>query len=386
MGAFTPERQGQAIECTLPIFRLQVIKLILHNFKTNRTNYAMESHYRPPRFFFWLLLAIFSTFFAEVTVGSAPLVFFKPDGWLLTVPVYGLHILVLSPLIIRPGRIPAWQSIYLMGTIVGLYEAYMTKILWSPTWNPTSISLGGVAIAETLLLVFFWHPVMAFLVPLVFTERFLELHPILLPALGDGWIKRLSSRRFYSLTGILAGLMLGTILGDPSVVLLATAGTSGLIFLLLLLWKKYSNRGSTGWHDLLSSGRSWKIFAILLLMDFILLGLLIRREAIPGLASQFTVWMMYAIQGWLTWQAIKAQSAADSVENGKPSDQVVVSPTPLLLWTLFAVPFCLVALIAAFTLSPFKNYAFLAVSVLGIPIGLVFFVKSIRWIFSRRSL
>ena len=74
------------------------------------------------RLYFWFLLAVFSTFFAEVTIGSAPMVFWKLDGWILTVPVYGLHILVLAPIIIRPGRKPAWQAIYLTGLIFGLYE------------------------------------------------------------------------------------------------------------------------------------------------------------------------------------------------------------------------------------------------------------------------
>ncbi len=220
----------------------------------------MESHPRLIRFFFWFLLSVFSTFFAEVTIGSAPLVFFKPDGWLITFPVYGLHILALAPLVIRPGRIPAWQSLYLMGTIVGLYEAYMTKILWLPTWNPTALSLGGVAIAETLLLVFFWHPVMAFLIPLVFTERFLNLQPAVLPTLGENWAVRLSSRRFYLLIGALAGSLLGIILGDPSIAIPATMGTCAFLFLLIFLWNKinngYFNRMAQSSYPMVYPGKS----------------------------------------------------------------------------------------------------------------------------------
>lgn len=333
------------------------------------------------RYFFWFLLAVFSTFFAEVTVGSAPMVFFKPDGWLLTVPVYGLHILVLAPLVIRAGRKPAWQSLYLMGTIVGLYEAYMTKILWSPTWNPSSFQVGGVAVAETLMLVFFWHPVMAFLVPLVFTERFLNLQPAILPGLGKGWSRRLSSYRFYAIAGGLGGLVLGSLLADPGVVLGVCLLNGSLIAILLVIWNAAARGSRFRFEELLPTGFSWRVFLVLLLVDFVALGVLIRPEAIPPLASQLTIWAMYGGLGFLVYRARSRQPILESSDTKELPERTFHSP--IRLWGALFLPFTVSCLTATVILGPYKNIFMLAFYAICIPCGLLLFYRSVRWVFSK---
>jgi len=333
------------------------------------------------RIFFWLLLAVFSTFFAEVTVGSAPLVFFKPDGWIFTVPVYGLHILVLAPLVIRPGRVPSWQTLYLAGNIFGLYEAYMTKILWSPTWNPSSFQIGGVALVETLMLVFFWHPVMAFLVPLVFCERFLNLEPAILPGLGSGWTKRLSQYRFYIIAGVLAGLVLGSFLSDPALVLRVCLLNGSLIAILILIWNAATRGNRFGFNFLLPGEVSWRVFIILLLVDFVALGILIRPEAFPNLNSQMTIWGMYGGLGFLVLKSRSQQPVL------KPSDSPLhpelPSPSPIRLWGVFIIAFTLTCLAAASFLGPVKNYCMLAFYIICIPCGMLLFYQSVRRVISK---
>lgn len=328
------------------------------------------------RYFFWFLLAVFSTFFAEVTIGSAPMVFFKPDGWILTFPVYGLHILVLAPLVIRAGRVPSWQTLYLAGTIFGLYEAYMTKILWSPTWNPSSFQIGGVAVAETLMLVFFWHPVMAFVVPLVFSERFLNLEPAILPGLDAGWSKRLSEYRFYTIVGGLGGLVLGSFLSDPVIALQVCLLNGSLVTLLLVFWKTLSHGTRFRFEDLLPGEISWRVFILLLLVDFVALGVLIRPEAIPNLNSQMTIWGMYGGLGFLV---LEARSRQPGQEQREPSVlSVELSPSSIRLWFALIVPFTVSCIAAAALLVPFKNYLFLVVYLTGIPTGLFLLYRSIR--------
>jgi hypothetical protein len=333
------------------------------------------------RFFFWFLLAVFSTFFAEVTVGSAPLVFFKPDGWLLTVPVYGLHILVLAPLVIRAGRMPSWQTLYLAGTIFGLYEAYMTKILWSPTWNPSSYQIGGVAVMETLMLVFFWHPVMAFLVPLVFCERFLNLEPAILPGLGGGWTKRLSQYRFYIIAGMLAGLVLGSFLADPALALQVCLLNGSLIAILIVTWNATTRGNRFGFNNLLPGEVSWRVFILLLLVDFVALGVLIRPEAIPNWKSQLTILGMYGGLGFLVLKSRSRQPVMDPSDS--PSRSEVSSPSPIRLWGVLILAFTLSCIAAASLLGPVKNYCMLAFYIICIPCGMLLFYRSIRGAFSK---
>ena len=51
------------------------------------------------------------------------------------------------------------RTLYFVSLLFGMYEAYITKVLWSPPWNPGSLRIAGIALAETTLLVFFWHAV-----------------------------------------------------------------------------------------------------------------------------------------------------------------------------------------------------------------------------------
>ncbi len=333
------------------------------------------------RIFFWFLLAVFSTFFAEVTVGSAPLVFFKPAGWLLTVPVYGLHILVLAPLVIRTGRVPSWQTLYLAGTIVGLYEAYMTKILWSPTWNPASLKLAGVAVAETLMLVFFWHPVMAFMVPLIFSERFLNLEPAIIPGLGNGWTERLTSFKFYILSGALAGVVLGTFLADQGMALQICLLNGSLIAVFLMGWNASTRGLKFKCIDLFPGEISWRVFILLLLIDFALLGIFIRPEAVPSWNNQLTIWGMYGGLAFLTLRARSKQPLlAPPGQSAQPERSL---PSTVRLWGAFFIPFTLSCLAAANFLRPVQNQIMLGFYIICISIGLLLFCKSIRLAYSK---
>ena len=128
---------------------------------------------RRVRWLFWAILGAFSVFFAEVTIGSMMFPFVDPFGLLVTCPLYGLHILVLSTLVLKRGR-ASFASLFFAGNLFGLYEAYITKALWNPPWH-TALGgrVGGVGVLEAMILVLFWHAIMSFLVPLVAAERFL---------------------------------------------------------------------------------------------------------------------------------------------------------------------------------------------------------------------
>jgi len=79
--------------------------------------------------FFWVVLGILSTYFAEVLSGSQPFVFFIEFGYVGIIPLYALHTLVLSALAIRPKRPFSIRTLYLFSNLFGMYEAYITKVL-----------------------------------------------------------------------------------------------------------------------------------------------------------------------------------------------------------------------------------------------------------------
>ena len=61
------------------------------------------------------------------------------------------------------------SSLYLWGVIFGLYESWITKVVWAGYMgqSPAIGTFMGFAIFESPLIVLFWHPVMSFIIPIL---------------------------------------------------------------------------------------------------------------------------------------------------------------------------------------------------------------------------
>jgi hypothetical protein len=60
-------------------------------------------------------------------------------------------------------------QLYLWGILFGLYESWVTKVLWAGyfTEPPLLGKVFGFAVAENIVLLMFWHPIMAFVLPIL---------------------------------------------------------------------------------------------------------------------------------------------------------------------------------------------------------------------------
>ncbi len=110
--------------------------------------------------------------FAEVFSGSSQAWF--ADGWglLLTFPLYLSHVLFFLWLAFKLKR-TSLSQLYLFGALFGLYEAWITKVLWAGYMGQAGFmagSVAGIGISEFPVLVFFWHPIMSFIVPVLAFE------------------------------------------------------------------------------------------------------------------------------------------------------------------------------------------------------------------------
>ncbi|MDY6966681.1 MAG: hypothetical protein SVM80_12095 [Halobacteriota archaeon] len=71
------------------------------------------------------------------------------------------------------SRRTALFQLYLFGVIFALYESWITKVLWAGYIDSAGPGLGtllGIGVAEFLVLVFFWHPIMSFVLPILVFE------------------------------------------------------------------------------------------------------------------------------------------------------------------------------------------------------------------------
>ena len=260
----------------------------------------------PPRrhkLFFWILLAAYSTFFAEVFAGSDMFPFFHLPGLLFEVPLYGLHLLVLITLIYRHGR-PRFAALVFAGAFVGLYEAYITKMVWQPTWDAFLV-VADIAVVEVFVLLG-WHTWLSFVTPPILGEGLLTASRDLLQGLPP----RL--RRFYgSRLGWLALAVFGALFQsinspDPWHSLLSGVGNVGVLVALTLLWKRATRHRHYALADLLPGRRALWGMVLGLAVLYGLMTPAITPERIPPVwPGQVIVWGMYAIFAFLFVRALR---------------------------------------------------------------------------------
>jgi hypothetical protein len=145
-----------------------------------KANIKAEKHprHRFLRLVFLLWVAVLAFGLPEVFAGTGQLWLFRADVYILALPLYALHFLLLTHIAVRTQRV-SWPALYLLGVLFGLYETWITKVVWHGYLGENGFAMGSFGggfgqwfgIHETLGLVLFYHPVTAFLLPLAVVSR-----------------------------------------------------------------------------------------------------------------------------------------------------------------------------------------------------------------------
>ncbi len=265
------------------------------------------------RVLFCLILGCLSVYYAEVVSNYAPTGLFSLLGIAVLLPLYGLHAVILGAIVHRRGT-PHVASVVAAGVIFGLYEAYITKELWNPShpFDPSQVVF-GIHIQTLLSVVLFWHPLMAFLLPL-WTADLLLLNFGQWRFWTPRWIRRmvLNPKGIYGFA-ILAGLLFGALNG----VMQGSMDKSGLwhgtglmvtvhsvLIVSLVWWYHKIAQGRRGtMRDMLPRGVGLIVCAVVLLIYYVLFGLTIRADALPGLQGYISLCVLYAASIWLMWRS-----------------------------------------------------------------------------------
>jgi len=86
-------------------------------------------------------LDLVSTAFTEVLFPNTP---FDPVLiFSVLIPVYLLHSVFFTGVLFSTNRV-TYSTLYLSGVVFGLYEAYVTKVVWAPVGDPILLQFGGV--------------------------------------------------------------------------------------------------------------------------------------------------------------------------------------------------------------------------------------------------
>ena len=236
--------------------------------------------------------------------------------------------------------------------------------------------LGGVAIIESMMLVLFYHAVMAFIVPLVAAERLLtssgQATGTLKPRLA-GWIdERWFAVAFAAACGVVQTANSPSLLHTIG----STVSTSGFVLVLVLLWKRATRGRLYALSELLPRGWELGILAFLLATQYIGLGILLRPEKLPGIGPQATIWGCYAVFIFLLLLSLKRQAIqCDAVAPERRT------PLPWQRWLLYSVVFAVTSTafqpLAVFLKIPI----FVVLWVGGIIVGCVLLIASVWCVF-----
>lgn len=117
-----------------------------------------------PRLWIGLLVLVSAEVFSGASVKPG---LWTPWTWVVTYWLYFAHFFFLTTLAVLTGR-TSLSALYLWGVLFGLYESWITKVIWYGYGGDGKLALGrlGPYGYSELSMVFLFHPVMAFLLPL----------------------------------------------------------------------------------------------------------------------------------------------------------------------------------------------------------------------------
>jgi len=247
---------------------------------------------------FWAILASFSLLFSEVFAGSDMFPFFHFWGLAAELPLYGLHVAVLAFIVFRLGK-PAWPCLFLAGAIVGMYEAYLTKVLWDPPWGDAMVVVGGVGIIETIVLVLFWHPFLAFILPLTASSLVLGNGSALRAGMPVWLRNHMGSEKAMNgwaiMIAVIFGVFQSTNAPDPLHSLLSGPSAVVVLAVEIRLFRTITRHRYQTLRSLLPDTRQFFALFTLLLFLYVFMGKLVRPEALPSVQDQATVWGLYGM-------------------------------------------------------------------------------------------
>lgn len=235
----------------------------------------------------YLLLSTIGVFHAEVLSWSSPDVLYNPFNFLLITPVYAVHYVLFGDLIRRYGR-GNHKVLYVFGCLTGMYETFITKVYWSPPWNPEGAGPLGVAWLELLWIGFTWHAFMSFLIP------FRLMDGLFSP--GNGKPFRARDLRAVLLVTPAMGAVLGYGFGFTLESMLPSVLLSLLVITLLAVtFMKGARRWGFTSPDQLAFGRRGRWLAVGFFSSvYIGYGIFLRPEFLPLGLPLVPILLIYA--------------------------------------------------------------------------------------------
>ncbi len=264
------------------------------------------------KFLLLLLLSLISVFFAEVISGSMKFPLFDLWGYFVVIPLYGLHTIILLYIIDKSNKNKRiyFSTLYFAGVLFGLYEAYITKVLWIGL-SEDSFMFIHLSIIDFIVLVFFWHPVFSFIIPALVFEKVMTNTDYLYQGLPKLFKKVISSKKGLLITFIFIGIFSafnGVSLESLFLSLLAM-GVPIAIIIYFLRRKGIHNKYS--FSEILPNDKEIRYCFIYLAGIYLFMTFFILFEVMT-LWNQTVIWINYIIFGYIFYKKIRRNSKEEN--------------------------------------------------------------------------
>ena len=233
---------------------------------------------------------------AEVFSGaSLQMGIWHPWTLLVTYWLYFAHFFFLTTLAVYTARTSLW-SLYLWGVLFGLYESWITKVIWFGYGGDGKMMLGRLGpygFAESSM-VFIFHPVMSFLLPLAVACL---LYPDLrrfFPDLAWFTARTRAARIMRAYLVFSLSPVVGLNSGGPLNLVLNLAFVCGVF--LILTWLARTGSAAKQGRSVVVFGR-WGFVALCVYLA-VLYGvayLVLKPEGLPSVRVQLLTLFIYAV-------------------------------------------------------------------------------------------
>ena len=264
-----------------------------------------------------LLLSLTSVFFAEVISGSSKFFLYDVWGWIAVIPLYGLHTIVLLYIITTyvGNKKILFSTLYFAGVLFGLYEAYLTKVLWvGLTEDP--IMFVGISVMDFIVLVFLWHPIFSFIIPSLVFEGFMTNSNNLFEGLPIKFKNLINNKKNRIIIFVIIGLFLSFNSLGPTETLLSGFGTAFPILLIYYLLRKKDVHRKYSLNDVLPTKKQFVICILLLITMYLIMGLAIVPEVMT-FYNQLSIWVLYLLFGFVFYLKLKHNKKEDETISKK---------------------------------------------------------------------
>ncbi len=243
-----------------------------------------------------LLVGLVVLICAEVFSGaSLKMGLWHPWTLLMTYWLYFAHFFFFTTLAVRTGRTSFW-SLYLWGVLFGLYESWITKVIWYGYSGDGKFAMGSIGpygISEMSMVLIF-HPIMSFVIPLAVTCLLCPPLRRLFPELAWFTGKSKSARIVQGYLIFSFAPVMAMNSGGP--LNLAVNLAVAIIVLVLLSRLARSALSSKDGRAIVVFGRSGFVgLCVYLSCLYAFMYFFLRPEGLPSAAVQLFTFVFYAL-------------------------------------------------------------------------------------------